>query len=113
MARKQRMQENEQEASGTPDPYVSGVIQQSSAQELIDKSAELINPCPVLSSAVARDGCTTAEVPATKRFRVVEGCMAMVKGGRVLLRVGKIVDATNYDVPSLVSQGVRLVEIGD
>jgi hypothetical protein len=100
MARKPREQNEEQ----GPEPYQSAPAH---AAEVIDASVELINPSPMRPSAAARDG-SMVEVEPPPRYRVVASQYIMSKGGRTLLRAGKIVDSHGFDLPALVSQGVQL-----
>ena len=102
MARKPREQN---EAEQVVDPYQSAP--QYSATDVIDTSAELVNPSPWMPSAASRDG-GTVEVEAPPKFRVVVSQYIMSKGGRTLLRAGKIVDAHGFDLAALTSQGVQL-----
>lgn len=105
MARKPR-DPNEQNEAG------AGVYESippfPSRVEMIDSSAELINASPLMPSAVDRDGASAADVASPPRYRVLTTQYVMTKGGRTLIRAGKIVDANNFDLPSLASQGVQL-----
>lgn len=99
MARKPRTTED-----APFDPYTS-VTQPMS--EIIDTTAELVNPSPLQPSAVERDGAVFVVAPPPK-YRVMRQALVMNRGARVLLRPGKLVDEANYDVPALMQQGVEL-----
>ena len=101
MARKPR----EQSEEPTPDPYQSAP--QYSAVEVIDTTAEMVNQSPWMPSATERDGAM-AQVAPPPQFRVVVSQYIMSKGGRTLLRAGKLVNAHGFDLAALVSQGVQL-----
>jgi hypothetical protein len=105
MARKIKTDEQET----TFDPYVSSP---HGMTEIIDTSTELVNPSPLMPSAVQRDGEASVMVAAMPKFRVVRQALVMNRGSRVLLRPGKLIDGANYDIEALVRQGVELERLG-
>lgn len=106
MARKPREQE---QTETLVDPYQTTVSH--SGMEIVDTTAELVNPAPWNPSAAGRDG-GTVEVAPPQQYRVVANQYAMSKGGRTLLRAGKMIDGNNFDLVALRSQGVQLEEVG-
>ena len=48
-----------------------------------------------------------AQVQGPKKYRVVADALVMNRGTRTLLRSGKIIDESNYDMAQLNAQGVR------
>jgi hypothetical protein len=103
MARKQR-EDNQQ---GIADySYTS----QSSAVEMVDNSAELIDPAPMGGTAYEERAAMLADVPPIKQYRVVSDALVMNRGAFTLLRAGKIIDGANYDLEQLSTQGVRFEE---
>jgi hypothetical protein len=103
MARKPR-EDNQQ---GTVDySYTS----HSSATEMVDNSAELIDPAPMGGTAYEDRAAMLAEVPPIKQYRVLADALVMNRGARTLLRAGKIIDGANYDLEQLATQGVRYEE---
>lgn len=109
MARKARdPQQQEQEPTGV---YESSPAFPARV-DVVDASAELIEGSPMMPSAVERDGAeVAAEVEGPARYRVLSTQYVMSRGGRTLMRAGKIVDAHNFDIPALASQGVQLEAI--
>ena len=106
MARKPRDVSDEEQQNETP--YQSAPA--FSQTDVIDAGAELVNESPMRASAVARDGIAP-DVPAPPRFMVQRDQYVMSKGGRTLLRAGKIVDEHNFDLTALRSQGVMLEQV--
>jgi hypothetical protein len=109
MARKQRFSDSDEV---TLDPYSSASDAGRASVEIVDSSAELVNPAPVLASAVERDGApVAAPVAGPSKYRVERDALVMSHGHRTLLRAGKVIDAHNYDVAALQSQGVVLAAV--
>jgi len=110
MARKTRQFTTEEV---TVDPYSSmpDYASSTSVTEIVDNSAELVDPAPVMSSAVERDGAPAVSVPPPSKHRVLRDCLVMSHGHRTLLRAGKIIDAHNYDLGALLSQGVQFAAV--
>jgi hypothetical protein len=104
MARKPREFSDSPESA---DLYSSAL---PSVVEIVEGDAPLVNQSPILASAVDRDNAARADIAPPPRFRVLDTQYVMSRGGRVLLRAGKIVDEHNFDLAALVSQGVRLAE---
>lgn len=105
MARKPR-EENQQNQQFAEYNYSAN----TSSTEMIDNSAELIDPAPVGGSAVEEREAKIAEVSMPKQYRVLQDVLVMNRGARTLLRAGKVIDEANYDLEQLASQGVRVEE---
>jgi adenylate kinase len=101
MARKQRTDEE------TTNPYSSVT---PGVTDIIDSSMELVNQSPVMASAVERDGLV-AQMAPMRKYRVERQALIMNNGCRTMMKVGKIVDSSNYNLEALRSQGVQLTEI--
>lgn len=101
MSRKPR--EENQQAAVAEYSYTSA----ASATEMVDHSAELIDPAPLIGSAVDKRDSMIAQVQGPKKYRVVADALVMNRGTRTLLRSGKIIDESNYDMAQLNAQGVR------
>jgi len=104
MARKPR----EQEAETTQDPYASQP--NYSQTSIVDTTAELVNASPVRASA--EENREPIDAPPAPRYRVLNTQYVMARGGRTILRAGKTIDSMNYDIESLVGQGVQLEATG-
>lgn len=107
MARKARQFFAEETTSS--ETISSSEYMASSATEIVDNSAELVDPAPIMPSAVDRDGATEIVVAPPPKYRVVRDALVMSHGHRTWLRTGKVIDTSNYDMGSLLSQGVQLV----
>jgi len=105
MARKPR-EENQQDQTFAEYSYSAT----TSKTEMVDNSAELVDPAPMGGSAVEERAALLAEVPPPKQYRVLQDVLVMNRGARTLLRAGKVIDEANYDLQSLASQGVRVEE---
>lgn len=97
MARKAR--DTEEQQTQPTEVYTSF------GEEVIETSATLVNPSPMRPSVADRAGI---EVEGPSQYRVLASQYVMSRGGRTLLRAGKIVDAHNFDLAALASQGVQL-----
>lgn len=109
MARKPRDQDQAASAEGES-VYTSPVG--AFAVDDVDDSAPLINQSPVGSNAAQRDGVAIADAPKAASYVVMREQWIMARGGRTILRQGKVIDSLNYDITSLLSQGVALQECG-
>ena len=56
-------------------------------------------------------GAPLVDAPPPPQYRVVRSQYVMVRGGRTILREGKVIDERNYDLPALISQGVTLERV--
>ena len=104
MARKPRDLDSENQL---PESYAQTLSQ----MDVVDSSAELINQSPIMPSAVDRDGIARAYVAPPKSYRVLVTQYVMSKGGRTILRAGKVLDSSNFDLVALATQGVQLEEV--
>lgn len=105
MARKAREQQEHDAAAGVYESSPS----YPNRFEIIDTTAELVDGSPLMPSAVERDGSSGgAEVRPPSQYRVLATQYVMARGGRTILRAGKIIDAHNFDIAALASQGVQL-----
>lgn len=57
-------------------------------------------------------GDAPVEVPPPPKYRVDRSQYVQQPGGRVLLREGKVIDGSQYDLDQLHSQGVLLSRVG-
>lgn len=105
MARKPR-EENQQNQQFAEYSYSAN----TSSTEMVDNSAELVDPAPMGGSAVEDRELQIADVPQPKQYRVLQDVLVMNRGARTLLRAGKVIDEANYDLEQLASQGVRVEE---
>lgn len=116
MARKKKSdleKEAADEAAATTEP----VSDENATTNIVDDSAELVDPAPVKPRRPPKTPDTPrptkAEIAAAqpKRYEVVLGGRIMHRGALTQLRVGKTFKATDYNVPQLLLQGVELKEI--
>lgn len=105
MARKHREQQDERDQSGA-EPYASALA--FNQVDVVDTSADMVNQSPIMPSAAERDGHVVAEVPPPRVYKVLQSQYVMSKGGRTLLRAGKVLDEHNFNIDALESQGVQL-----
>lgn len=83
-----------------------------SGGEVIDDSAELVEPSP---KVVMAPRVPLVPVPpekaaefAPKRYRVVKTARLLYRGYITDLKAGKVVDSSNYDIANLQQQGIQL-----
>jgi hypothetical protein len=74
-------------------------------------ATDLTNTTPLLESAVKADGPRVVHIAPPRRYLVKAAAYVMIKGVKAILRAGKILDAANYDIANLRSQGIELVEV--
>lgn len=108
MARKARDQQTE-ETEGTA---IYSSPQTMIGVDDVDDSAPLVNQSMLGTSAVLRDGNAAIDAPKPMTYMVLREQWIMGRGGRTILRQGKVIDSLNYDIESLRSQGVELREFG-
>jgi hypothetical protein len=108
MARKPREQQDERDQQAA-EPYASAPA--FNQMDVVDASVALVNQSPMMPSAADRDGCALAEVPPPRSYKVLQSQYVMSKGGRSILRAGKVVDELNFDIAALESQGVQLERV--
>lgn len=69
---------------------------------------ELVNPSPVVPS----EGPTQSADPVAGRYRVEAEKKIMHRGTMTVLRMGKVIRSTDYNVEDLAAQGVKLTKLG-
>lgn len=58
--------------------------------------------------STVREVGVVEDVAPPQRYRVLRSQYVMASGGRTILREGKVIDESAYDIPNLRSQGVSL-----
>lgn len=116
MARKSKKQLESEAASVEP----AAEEESSSRTEIIDDSAELVDPTPhtarrrpTAKTQVPRPTEAELKAAAPKRYLVKRGGRILARGNITMLKSGKIIKAGGYNIEQLKQQGIVLDELPD